>query len=180
MAFLSPLLIITVIVTATVSNNSVGAFSPYFYSNSNVYMKRSNSHCYSPIGHYDGFSYWNSNSYSISNQKHIQLQMHLGHHHHAPGHTHKTELVDQFPFTNSNSNEPLWRLLLKPKEFLKRSKTKVLLSSLFLIIPALIRKKFTRFDGTVFVVFVTALALFDNAKATVKNWRIRMNLLREG
>ena len=74
----------------------------------------------------------------------------------------------------------LWGQLLRPKEtLLYRPQGKVFLAALLVLIPALIRRKFTRQDLGIFGATAVALSVFDSARFAVKKYISKIKMFQE-
>jgi hypothetical protein len=124
------------------------------------------------------------------------LSMHMGHshshHHHGHGHDHShdhdhhdeeedDEIRREKMMQGPELSFSLFGQILRPKNtLLRRPLGKIVLAALIVAAPALIRKKFTRFDAGAFAVLSTALTAFDSIRFALKKWISRVKLFQEG
>ena len=106
------------------------------------------------------------------------LSMHMGHshthdHHDEDDHDHKELSGPELSFS-------LWGQLLRPKEtLLHRPQGKVFLAALLVLIPAMIRKRFSRLDFGIFAATAVALSVFDSARFAVKKYMSKIKMFQE-
>lgn len=122
-----------------------------------------------------------SKKFNVKERKHVSkssVSMHMGHSHGHHEHDHKE---DQKLSTGPElSFSSFGQLLLRPKEtLLKRPQGKIFLAALIVLIPALIRKRFSRIDAGVFLVSAVTLSVFDNFKSGVKQYISRIKMFQE-
>jgi hypothetical protein len=121
-----------------------------------------------------------SKKFSIIERKHVSktsLSMHMGHSH---GHHEHDHNEDQKTSTGPELSFSSFGQLLRPKEtLLKRPQGKIFLAALIVLIPALIRKRFSRIDAGVFLVSAVTLSVFDNFKSGVKQYISRIKMFQE-
>lgn len=121
------------------------------------------------------------------------LQMHLGHSHthshdlledndhdHNHDHGHKRQDSESFESSVTGGLASRWGKLVHSGN---NPRAMLLFSSIFFIIPAIIRRKITKLDLSLFVFFASSLAFFGAAKqnvkaAIVKLKSIQQNLIR--
>ena len=110
------------------------------------------------------------------------LTMHMGHSHahhdhahedddHDHDHTHAHEVEPSLRRTAANLPFSLWGQLLNPQSTLLQKRSgKVLLAALIVVIPAFVRKSFTRLDVAAFGVISAVLLVFDGLRFATKKW----------
>ena len=107
--------------------------------------------------------------------------MHMGHSH-THDHLHEEEDHDDIHAkrTGPELSFSLWGQLLRPKETLMhRPQGKVFLAALLVLIPAMIRKRFSRFDFGIFAATAVALSVFDSARFAVKKYMSKIKMFQE-
>ena len=110
------------------------------------------------------------------------MTMHMGHSHahhdhahedddHDHDHTHAHEVEPSLRRTAANLPFSLWGQLLNPQSTLLQKRSgKVLLAALIVVIPAFVRKSFTRLDVAAFGVISAVLLVFDGLRFATKKW----------
>ena len=91
--------------------------------------------------------------------------------HHDHDHTHAHEVEPSLRRTAANLPFSLWGQLLNPQSTLLQKRSgKVLLAALIVVIPAFVRKSFTRLDVAAFGVISAVLLVFDGLRFATKKW----------
>ena len=107
------------------------------------------------------------------------LRMHLGHDHsHSHHHddTHCDDRAPSLPLLSSwGRGLHFLGLLLQPRPQAQRN---LLISSLIMLVPVLVRRRFTRLDAGIFVLAASALTLFDSAKRASRTLLRKVNGIR--
>ena len=108
------------------------------------------------------------------------LSMHMGHSHTHGHHDEEEHDHDDTVRSGPELSFSLWGQLLRPKEtLLHRPQGKVFLAALLVLIPALIRRKFTRLDLGIFGATAVALSVFDSARFAVKKYISKIKMFQE-
>ena len=123
------------------------------------------------------------------------LCMHMGHSHshhthdhghsHDHGHNHDHHEDDEISFFSEakSANQPLplssWGRFLNPGHWFRHQREKLVLAALMVVIPAMMRRRFTKFDLGAFVGIATVLSVFDTLKFATKKWISKVQLLQQ-
>ena len=108
------------------------------------------------------------------------LSMHMGHSHTHDHHDEEDHVHDRLLRSGPELPFSSWGQLLRPKEtLLHRPQGRVFLAALLVLIPALIRKKFSRLDLGIFGATAVALSVFDSARFAVKKYMSKIKMFQE-
>lgn len=112
--------------------------------------------------------------------KRSSLSMHMGHSHSHDHHDDDDHDHDKMNRSGPELSFSLWGQFLRPKEMLlHRPQGKVFLAALLVLIPALIRKKFTKLDFGIFAATAVSLSVFDSARFAVKKYMSKIKMFQE-
>lgn len=121
------------------------------------------------------------------------LSMHMGHSHshhthdhdrnHDHGHDHDHH-EDEFSFVSvARLDQPLplssWGRFLNPRQWFRHKREKLFLAALMVVIPAMMRRRFTKLDLGAFVGIAAVLSVFDTLKYATKKWISKVQLLQQ-
>ena len=116
--------------------------------------------------------------HACSAPKRSTLHMHMGHSH-SHDH-HDDDDNDNLVRSGPELSFSLWGQLLRPREMLiHRPQGKVFMAALLVLIPALIRKRFSRLDFGIFAVTAVALSVFDTARFALKKYMSKIKMFQE-
>ena len=122
------------------------------------------------------------------------LCMHMGHshshhthdhdHNHDHGHDHGHHEDDEFSFVSgARLDQPLplssWGRFLNPGQWFRHKREKLFLAALMVVVPAMMRRRFSKLDLGAFVGIAAVLSVFDTLKYATKKWISKVQLLQQ-